>query len=258
MYEYTFRLYRYANIRSRQSLKYLLARHNPGQTTHPGNATIVPDSPISGEAFLPDDDQHLAVNSSPRSQRTGRSLRNEPPFNTTPRGKRSRSQISMGGGSIGRRSGTPAAEYLRWNGPESPYSPTKSFVDVPAHDEDEEDLEFELHGDSLSDDGFEGLENVRACCDGRHTVGHAGKHHHHHHHESENGDHNHTGSSSVISGPARPVSPSAWSFRSKTGSTHSHEGGGTSLFSWGRGRNDDGKLKFGSRRSTKTVQSQAT
>jgi hypothetical protein len=46
---------------------------------------------------------------------------------------------------------------------------------------------------------------------------------------------------------ARPSSP-AWSFRSRTGSSQSHEGGG--LFSWGRG--EDGKLRFGSRRSTKT------
>ncbi|KAJ4490125.1 hypothetical protein J3R30DRAFT_3728922 [Lentinula aciculospora] len=237
------------------SLKYLLARHGPGQSALPGNTTVVPDSPLSGD-FSAEDDRHLAVNSSPRSQRTGRSLRSETPFNTTPRGKRSRSQMSMGG-SIGRRAGTPAAEYLRWNGPESPYSPSKSFVDVPAP-EDEDDLDFELHGDSFSDDGFEGLENVRACCDGRHTVGHSGKHHHHHHHHhesgSQNGDHNHTGNS----GPARPVSPSAWSFRSRTGSANSHEGGGTSLFSWARGRTEDGKSKFGSRRSTKTVLSQTS
>ncbi|KAJ3986490.1 hypothetical protein F5890DRAFT_1503685 [Lentinula detonsa] len=239
------------------SLKYLLARHGPGQNALPGNTTVVPDSPLSGEEFFQEDDRHLTVNSSPQSQRTGRSLRSETPFNTTPRGKRSRSQMSMGG-SIGRRAGTPATEYLRWNGPESPYSPSKSFVDVPAP-EDEDDLDFELHGDSFSDDGFEGLENVRACCDGRHTVGHSGKHHHHHHHHHEpdlqNGDHNHTGSST--SGPARPVSPSAWSFRSRTGSANSHEGGGSSLFSWARGRTEDGKLKFGSRRSTKTVLSQA-
>ncbi|KAJ3823527.1 hypothetical protein F5880DRAFT_1566576 [Lentinula raphanica] len=236
------------------SLKYLLARHGPGQNAPPGNTAAVPDSPLSGEEYLPEDDRLLAVNSSPQSQRTGRSLRSETPFNTTPRGKRSRSQMSMGG-SIGRRAGTPATEYLRWNGPESPYSPSKSFVDVPGH-EDEDDLDFELHGESLSDDGFEGLENVRACCDGRHTVGHSGKHHHHHHHHYESGSQNgeHTGHS----GPARPVSPSAWSFRSRTGSANSHEGGAAaSLFSWARGKTEDGKLKFGSRRSTKTVLSQA-
>jgi hypothetical protein len=36
--------------------------------------------------------------------------------------------------------------------------------------------------------------------------------------------------------------------RSRTGSTRSHEGGG--IFSWGRG--EDGKLRFGSRRSAKS------
>jgi hypothetical protein len=66
----------------------------------------------------------------------------------------------------------PALEYLRWrNGPESPYSPDKSLVNVPDHDP--EDLDFELYRDSHFDECFEGLENVRACCDGRHTVGHS-------------------------------------------------------------------------------------
>jgi hypothetical protein len=82
---------------------------------------------------------------------------------------------------------------------------------------------------------------VRACCDGRHTVGHSG-HHHHHDQHSHNGDH-----LLEVNAP-RPASP-AWSLRSRTGSSHSHDTGG--LFSWGRG--DDGKLRFGSRRSTKTV-----
>ncbi|KAL0069266.1 hypothetical protein AAF712_003630 [Marasmius tenuissimus] len=222
------------------SLKYLLARPNPTMPS-PGNAAHVPESPISDQEF--EDDQHLAVNSSPQSQRSSRSVRRDMSWNATPRGKRSRSQLSVNRGSIGRRAGTPAAEYLRWNGPESPLSPSRSFVDVPANDDDdEENLDFELHGDSMSDEGFEGLENVRACCDGKHTVGRSGKHHHHHHHHegsgSQNGDH---------TGPLRPVSPSAWSFRS---STPSHEGGG-SLFPWGKG--EDGKFRFGSRRSTKSV-----
>lgn len=177
--------------------------------------------------------------SSPQSQRSGRSTRRAADnFNTTPKGKRSRSQLSAGG-SIGKRSGTPAAEYLRWNGPESPYSPTKSFVDVPG---DDEDLDFELHGRSEDENGFEGLENVRACCDGRHTVGHSGRHHHHHHHNGSGLDPNSAGPSEQD----RPVSPSAWSFRS---STNSHESGSAALFSWGR---SDGKLRFGSRRSAKT------
>lgn len=206
-------------------------------------------------------------------QRQSRSPVRGESWNTTPRGQRSRSQLSVGR-SVSKRSGTPALEYLRWNGPESPYSPDRSFVDVPAQDPD--DLDFELHDESMSDEGYEGLENVRACCDGRHTVGHSGKHHHHHHHDqgtirSHNqgtvSSQNHGTLSSHNQGTltnrrstdnqlldpnmfeqARPSSP-AWSFRSGKGSSQSHsEGGG--IFSWGRG--EDGKLRFGSRRSTKT------
>lgn len=213
----------------------------------PANNTAIPQSPMSIGEFT-DEERRPPIDESPQSQRNGRSLRNGDSWNTTPRGQRSRSQLSVGG-SIGKRSGTPAAEYLRWNGPESPYSPTKSFVDIRGHDE--EDLDFELHGETLSDDGFEGLENVRACCDGRHTVGHSGKDHHHHHHNhpvehQHNDDHNRLDVNPLEAG--RPVSP-AWSFRSRTGSANSHDGNG--IFSWGRG--DDGKLRFGSRRSTKTV-----
>ncbi|KAK0452337.1 hypothetical protein EV421DRAFT_1967490 [Armillaria borealis] len=219
------------------ALKYLLSRPNAVNVNSPGNATTVLDSPLSLGDFA--DDDRRPIMSSPQSQRSGRSTRRAADmFNTTPRGKRSRSQISVGG-SIGKRSGTPAAEYLRWNGPDSPYSPTKSFVDVHG---DDEDLDFELHGRSEDENGFEGLENVRACCDGRHTVGHSGRHHHHHHHNGSGLDPNSAGPSEQ----ARPVSPSAWSFRS---STNSHESGSAALFSWGR---SDGKLRFGSRRSAKT------
>jgi hypothetical protein len=162
-----------------------------------------------------DEERRLPMDESPQSQRSGRSIRNGDTLITTPRGQRSRSQLSVVG-SIGKRSGTPAAEYLCWNGPEIPYSPTKSFVDVPGLGE--EDLDFELHGEGMSDDGFEGLENIRACCDGRHTVGHSGKDHHHHHHHhnlpidhqhQHNGDHH--GLDVHPPEAARPVSP-AWSF----------------------------------------------
>lgn len=218
----------------------------------PANATVTPHSPGSIGEFT-DDEHRLPTDTSPQSQsqRSSRSVRQGDTWNTTPRGKRSRSQLSVGG-SVGKRSGTPAAEYLRWNGPESPYSPSKSFEHVLG--QDIEDLDFELHGDSQSDDGYEGLENVRACCDGRHTVGHSGHHHHHHHHPtdpSQYGDANHLDAHPSES--ARPVSPSAWSFRSRTGSSNSHEGG-TGIFSWGR--RDDSKLRFGSRRSTKTLATQ--
>jgi len=220
----------------------------------PGNNTILPTTPGSHT----DDERRPPLAVSPQSQRSARTASKGETWNTTPRGQRSRSQLSVGG-SIGKRSGTPALEYLRWNGPESPYSPDRSFVDVPA--QDPEDLDFELHDETMSDDGFEGLENVRACCDGRHTVGHAGGKHHHHHHnhpQSNQGtmsSRRSTDNQHLEPHPqehVRPASP-AWSFRSRTGSVQSHgEGGGSGggLFSWGRG--EDGKLRFGSRRSAKT------
>lgn len=224
-----------------QALKYLLARPNPTAITSPARNEngVAPTSPMSQSAEFTDDDHRHLVESSPQSQRSDRSSHNGGAFSTTPRGKRSRSQLSVRG-SLGKRAGTPAAEYLRWAAPESPYSPTRSFEQVlSGNAQDEEELEFELHGESQSDDGFEGLENVRACCDGRHTVGQ-----HHHHHHPAHPHHEHL----EVNGPARPASP-AWSLRSRTGSAHSHETSG--LFSWGRG--DDGKLRFGSRRSARTV-----
>ncbi|KAI6019868.1 hypothetical protein F5J12DRAFT_968007 [Pisolithus orientalis] len=224
------------------ALKYLLSRPNP----NPGASLADPvglNSPMSHAAELTDDDHRQIADSSPHSQRSGRSSHNGGAFNTTPKGKRSRSQLSVRG-SVGKRSGTPAAEYLRWALPESPYSPTRSFEQVVGNNQNDADLDFELHADSKSDGGFEGLENVRACCDGRHTVGHSGHAHPHHHHLA----HLHNGEHLEVNAPARPASP-AWSLRSRTGSAHSHETGG--FFSWGRG--DDGKLRFGSRRSTRTV-----
>jgi hypothetical protein len=229
-----------------QALKYLLARPNPTAVASPNRIenSLAPTSPMSHSAEFTDDDHRHLVDSSPQSQRSDRSSHNDG-FSTTPRGKRSRSQLSVRG-SVGKRTGTPAAEYLRWAAPESPYSPTRSFERVASEKtQDAEELEFELHGESHSDDGFEGLENVRACCDGRHTVGPSGHAHSHHHHHAH-AHHEHLD----VNGPARPASP-AWSLRSRTGSAHSHETSGGGLFSWGRG--DDGKLRFGSRRSARTV-----
>jgi hypothetical protein len=193
-------------------------------------AMQVPQSPMSMMSQLTDERD---VTASPRSQRVGR-LMDTSSYNTTPKDRRSRSQMSLRG-SIGKRSGTPAVEYLRWNSTtaDSPYTPSKSFEQVTVDDDD--DLDFELHQDTLSDDGgFEGLENVRACCDGKHTVG--GHHHHHHHHHPIPGDHLEV----AMPPEQRPSSP-AWSFRSRAGSAGSHD-----FFS--------GKLRFGSKRSTKTLQ----
>ncbi|KAA1472413.1 hypothetical protein DENSPDRAFT_859435 [Dentipellis sp. KUC8613] len=247
------------------ALKYLLARPNPAMGASPANGTTLntaPLSPVSGPVELHDEEPQQQLLASPQSFRSVASNQsNGESWNITPRGQRSHSQLSVGG-SIGKRSGTPAAEYLRWAGSEGPYSPTKSFEHVPAGPRDEEELDFELHDDSLSEEGFQGLENVRACCDGRHTVGrseHDHHHHHHHHHHNQpnpqpqsqpqpqNGQARREPSRTrehLEAHPAemaRPASP-AWSFRSRAGSATSHDGG---LFS--------GKLRFGSRRSKAPV-----
>ena len=207
---------------------------------------MLPQTP--GSADRTDDERRQLQRpmNTPPGQRSPRSpTKKEAWSTTTPRGQRSGSQISVSR-SASKRSGTPALEYLRWrNGPESPYSPDKSFVNVPDHDS--EDLDFELHRDSQFDEGFEGLENVRACCDGRHTVGHSEHHHHGTLNSRRSADNQHLDPNNLHHENPRPSSP-AWSFRSRTGSTQSHEGGG--IFSWGRG--EDGKLRFGSRRSAKS------
>jgi hypothetical protein len=85
---------------------------------------------------------------------------------------------------------------------------------------------------------------VRACCDGLHTVGgdQQQQHHHHPHRDDPPPARPRTrdGHLDAHADPPRPSSP-AWSFRSRSGSTTSHDGG---FFS--------GKLRFGSRRSVKT------
>lgn len=214
----------------------------------PGNGNV-PGTPMSTNtgAVPYDDDEEfqladLSMNSaatgSPESQRNVRYS-----MNATPRGRRSASALSMRS-SIGKRAGTPAAEFLRWSERDTPVSPEKTF-DESRDEEEEEDLDFEFNDETLSDGGFDGLENVRACCDGRHTVG---GHHHHDHHDHE---HPHgpprpprppSRSQSRmlnVSEGARPISPSGWSLRSRSGSVHSQ--GVSGLFS-----------RFGSRRSAKT------
>jgi len=122
------------------------------------------------------DDDHRHPDLSPQSQRSGRSSHDDGAFSTTSKGKRNRSQLSVRG-SVGKRSGMPEGEYLRWAAPESPYSPTWSFKHVGGNNYEDAELDFELHGESKSDEGYEGLENVRTCYDGRYTVGHVGHHH---------------------------------------------------------------------------------
>jgi hypothetical protein len=199
-------------------------------------------------AELPESEvQRPGLFASPRSVRTSQTGVSADSWGSTPRGQRSHSRLSTRS-SMGKRSGTPAAEYLRWGGAD-PQSPSRAFEHVPRQSDG---LDFELHDDTLSDEGFDGLENVRACCDGMHTVGRSGKiiHHHHHHHDDQQPHNSQPPRQPVLrakenhldvhaSEVTRPVSP-AWSFRSRSGSTHSTEGSG--FFS-----------RFGTRRSAKPV-----
>ncbi|KAI5121954.1 hypothetical protein M0805_002025 [Coniferiporia weirii] len=244
------------------ALGYLLARPTPttvtqSPTTQVNGAPVTPMRNPSGSGH--NAEQGGIV--SPLSQRSGRSEQsgmsnNDSPWNITPRGgRRSRSRVSMVG-SVGKRSGTPAAEYLRWaDGPQSPSMHGFEQTSRGTEPDDDEDLDFEIHDSAASDqEGFEGLENVRACCDGRHTVGRAsGLHEHlaHDHAHTHTHGHNHTHVHRPIPQflkgdpvpehlqPSRPVSP-AFSFRSRASSRKSGEGAGN-LFS-----------RFGTRRSKTT------
>lgn len=90
-----------------------------------------------------------------------------------------------------KRLGTPAAEFLK-NMTEAPRSArsiktTFSTYNDPLHhrrrhgqggnesveivDGTEVSLSYDSRADDTMDDGFEGLENVRACCNGKHDVG---------------------------------------------------------------------------------------
>ncbi|THH27443.1 hypothetical protein EUX98_g6745 [Antrodiella citrinella] len=101
------------------ALQYLLSRPNP-PVTSPANG-ITPQSPVSAEGRLPEMDsntpQQQNIIASPQSQRSTRTTRtglSTDSWNITPRGQRSHSQISLSHtASMGKRSGTPAAEYLR-------------------------------------------------------------------------------------------------------------------------------------------------
>ncbi|KAG8894303.1 hypothetical protein FRB99_001361 [Tulasnella sp. 403] len=87
---------------------------------------------------------------------------------------RSQTQLSHQG-SIGKRPGTPAAEYLRWA--EEAQSPTRSVRSYPhasrTDDEEPDNVDAAAGEESfeLNDEGFEAMENVRACCDGEHDLG---------------------------------------------------------------------------------------
>ncbi len=166
-----------------------------------------------------------------------RSIHSAHSYSITPRAMRSQTQLSIQH-SIGKRAGTPAAEYLRWaeDAQKSPTRSIGSYRQGPSHTMDDDDYDHIDGGEETfelapGDEEYEALENVRACCDGEHDLGtlsrrpgQAARHHHHHHHHRQ-------GSQSRPQTPAeRPGSPSAWSFRSRAGSTVSE--GGSRLGQW--------------------------
>ncbi|KZS93912.1 hypothetical protein SISNIDRAFT_484879 [Sistotremastrum niveocremeum HHB9708] len=235
------------------ALQYLLARPAAAPTS-PAPAgvhdeTLRPRGPFS-EHPLPRDHR-----TSPHSVRTAASGFTGDTWSITPKAQKSHSHLSAPG-SVGKRSGTPAAEYMRWVGPDAPQSPSRSFGEGFEHIPDQfgEDVDFEIHEEIMNDEGFDGLENVRTCCNGAHIIGH---------HPDDRTQHvpdepqpangkNYPRYAArererEISEPTRPVSPSGWSFRSRAGSSHSHETG--NFFGWSKG--EDGRRRFGTRRSAR-------
>ncbi|TDL16684.1 hypothetical protein BD410DRAFT_844198 [Rickenella mellea] len=118
------------------ALQYLLARPTPVPVMSPG-----PETPPPGR--LRENGKGKETFASPQSQRSAMTTDS---WNITP------------------------PEYLRWA--DGPGSPTilggQGFEHVPGAgaDGDDDDLAFEIHDSIAHDPGFDGLENVRACCDG--------------------------------------------------------------------------------------------
>ena len=95
-----------------------------------------------------------------------------------------------------KRSDTPAAEYQNYiqefGSPRSVRSYARPGTSMSVRNPDDSleviDRREALGGPVDGETGYEGLENVRACCDGAHDVGKLSvskKHHHHHHHKHD-------------------------------------------------------------------------
>jgi len=225
-----------------QALKYLLARPITAPSESPSHVdeNVEPSrSPSAHRKYSTD----RIGREGARSPSRPRSIHSIHSFSVTPRAMRNQSQTQLShSSSLGKRPGTPAAEYLRWA--DEAQSPTKSIrrfrPDEQPEQEDYENAEGAEETFELAEaEQFEGLENVRACCDGAHDLGTLSRRPGHHHH------HSHTQQSSQVDPPPpseRPISPSGWSFRSRAGSTHSESGGG--LFGWGGTGDGKRSLRF--------------
>jgi len=182
-----------------QALNYLLARPSPSASAAPSRPPLSPVSANQRQATLPQEEpRHFDY--SPRSQRSGITMDS---YNGTPKPARSISRMSNPYGSVGKRSGTAAAEFMRWTG-EPPSSPAKAV-------DQGQDADFQIHDDN--NDAYDGLENVRACCDGKHDVGNLSSKYHHHPQQHQQFYPGTIRSVSAVA-PERPASPSGWSHRS--------------------------------------------
>ncbi|BGP16016.1 hypothetical protein JCM10213_005433 [Rhodosporidiobolus nylandii] len=132
-------------------------------------------------------------------------------------------------GTTRKRPGTVAEEYGRAHTSIGMYSSPHSIrtmSDFGGSGWDNEDGSMEVvdrseipPGAGDDDDEFEGLENVRACCDGKHDVGSLSRRHHHHRHSSSH--HRPSGSQSDFEPDSRsttPAPPSPSRARSKSSS----------------------------------------
>ncbi|WWD10289.1 hypothetical protein V865_008424 [Kwoniella europaea PYCC6329] len=194
------------------ALQFLLQQQNvSSSTSHLAESSIKHNTSRTGLSSIPDEQGRLTTSHNlPKSPMSLRSFGSERQSlnNITPRAVRSTSAMSnvRPGTSMSKRAGTAAHEYVRRHEVPSTihggHRYKGTYKGAPIADQHDFDLVSRDDGDEL-DESFEGLENVRACCDGKHLVGD-----HHHHHDHPN----------VPKTPARSQTPSirAWSMRSST------------------------------------------
>ncbi|KAM0749543.1 hypothetical protein T439DRAFT_357881 [Meredithblackwellia eburnea MCA 4105] len=176
-----------------QAINYLLSR--PGTS----NATRTPATP--GSMSFPrsgvDSDGEWDV--SPNTSATTKGLythASQSDSRLTPKGGQEPRRKKLSTPSTYKRADTLAADFERSTMFGSPRS-LRTFSDFLGGDEsveyvDRSEIPSDLGHDD--DDGFEGLENVRACCSGKHDVGSLARRHHHHHHHHHHGSEASTGS----------------------------------------------------------------
>lgn len=217
------------------ALQFLLQKQSP-EANNTLAETTVRNTSRPALASIADEQGRLTMLKSPMSLRSFSSERHSL-SNITPKANRSHSTMShypRSASTMGKRAGTAAHEYMRrhelpqsFHGGHRYKGPYKGARIV----DDEFDVVSREDGEDM-DISFEGLENVRACCDGKHLVG---QHYHHHDHPN------------VPRTPARAETPSlrGWSIRSGRASNVLSDG--ESIFSTAKKREERSKSAMGYR-----------